>query len=426
MNIRYGRLLTLPLILQCYVGYINASEAQAKVLEYVDKIYEKNIKTAILFDSSMPTGNSPGTAAISIIQQRPLVLEFDEINTDNADYYKARIIHCDFEWSRSTLTDQQYLYEYNEFSIETYEFSIGTKVHYTHFTFPLPRVRLPGNYLLVVYRDDDVNEIIITKRFMVYDQRVQIQGDPMSTGIAVRRTNQQITFTIDYKGVPVSNPYLDLQVAVKQNNRWDNMIMGLAPTMVRDDLKQMEFKHFNFDNSFMAGNEFRFFDLRSIHYGGRNVDRVDVGRTQIDAFLYLDKSRGTEPYTITRDMNGSFFIENTESGNDLVESDYINTFFFLDLKGKANDDIYIAGKLTDWAFSESNKMKYVESTGLYMGNLLLKQGLYDFIYYLPEKKENPYALEGSHFETLNEYEILVYFHDPMLNTDLLLGYVQLL
>ncbi len=426
MNISYRLLVTLPLFLLCLAGNSNAAEPQEKVLEYIDKIYEKNIKTAILFDGSLPIGNSPGTAAISIIQQRPLVLKFDEINTDNADYYKARIIHCDFEWSNSNLTDQQFLYEYNEFPIETYEFSIGTKVHYTHFTFPLPRVRLPGNYLLVVYRDIDPNDIIITKRFMVYDQRVKIQGEPMSTGIAIRRTNQQITFTIDYKGVPVSNPYLDIRVAVRQNHRWDNAIMGLAPTMVRDDLREMEFKHLNFDNSFIAGNEFRFFDLRSIHYGGRNVDHIEIGKTQIDAFLYLDKSRGTEPYTITKDLNGGYFIENSESGNDLVESDYLNTLFFLDLKGKTNDDIYIAGKLTDWTFRESNKMKYVESTGLYMGNLLLKQGLYDFIYFLPEKKENPYLLEGSHFETINEYEILVYFHDPLLNTDVLVGYVQLL
>jgi hypothetical protein len=404
----------------------NATEPPSKVLEYIDKIYEKNIKTAILFDGSMPIGNSPGPAAIPIIQQRPLVLKFDEINTDNADYYKARIIHCNFDWSRSNLTEQQYLYEYNEFSIETYEFSVATKVHYTHFTFPLPRVRLPGNYLLVVYRDSDTDDIILSKRFMVFDQRVKIQGEPMSSGMAGRRTNQQITFTIDYKAVPVSNPYLDILVAVRQNQRWDNYIMGLAPTMVRDDLRQMEFRHLNFDNSFIAGNEFRFFDLRSIHYGGRNVDRIEVGKTQIDAFLYLDKSRGTEPYTITRDLNGGYFIENTESGNDLAEADYINTFFFLDLKGKINDDIYIAGKLTDWAFNVSTRMKYMETTGLYMGNLLLKQGLYDFIYYLPETRESPYLLEGSHFETINEYEILVYFHDPLLNTDLLIGYVQLL
>jgi len=426
MNISYRLLVTLPLILICLANHSNAAKPEAKVLEYIDKIYEKNIKTAILFDGSMPIGNSPSSAAIPIIQQRPLILKFDEINTDNADYYKVKIIHCNFDWSRSNLTDQQFLYEYNEFSIETYEFSIATKVHYTHFTFPLPRVRLPGNYLLVVYRDTDTDDIIITKRFMVYDQRVKIQGEPMSAGVAMRRTSQQITFTIDYKGVPVSNPYLDILVALRQNQRWDNMIMGLAPTMVRDDLGQMEFMHLNFDNSFMAGNEFRFFDLRSIHFGGRNVDRIDVSKTQIDAFLYLDKSRGTEPYTITKDMNGGYLIENTESGNDLVESDYINTFFFLDLKGKSNDDIYIAGKLTDWSFRESNKMKFVESTGLYMGNLLLKQGLYDFIYYLPGKRENPYLLEGSHFETLNEYEILVYYHDPLLNTDVLIGYVQLL
>jgi len=420
----------MPVVLALMFALFLADQAEAlapasKVLEYSDKVYEENIKTVMIFSGADPVGAVPGVATLPLIQSVPLVLKFDEINTDNADYYKVRFIHCHFDWTPSHLADQQYLFEYNEFLIDQYEFSVATKVHYTHFTFALPRVRLPGNYLLVVYRDQDINDIIISRRFVVYDQRVKIDGEGSMPGLGMRKSSQLISFTIDYKSLPVSNPFLDIKVAMRQNQRWDNAIFGIQPTMVRDDMSQMEYRHFDLENTFLAGNEFRFFDLRSIHYGGRNVDKITIGKTRIDGLLYLDKSRGTEAYALNKDLNGNFFIENTETGNDLVEAEYINTFFFLDLKGRVSGDIYVAGRLTDWSYTKANKMEFVESTGLYSCRILLKQGLYDFIYYMPDNKENPYALEGSHFETNNEYEILVYFRDPLLNTDVPVGYVQL-
>ena len=119
-------------------------------------------------------------------------------------------------------------------------------------------------------------------------------------------------------------------------------------------------------------------------------------------------------------------IENSEGNNDFVESDYINVHFFLDLDEQLNEDIYLAGKFTDWNFLENNKMIYNRVSGLYMCNLLLKQGLYDFIYYMPGNRENPTLLEGNHFETNNEYEIIVYYRDQMMNTEVIIGYLQLL
>ena len=71
-------------------------------------------------------------------------------------------------------------------------------------------------------------------------------------------------------------------------------------------------------------------------------------------------------------------------------------------------------------------MVYNGVSGIYMCNLLLKQGLYDFIYYMPGNVKNPTLLEGNHFETNNEYEIIVYYKDQMMNTEVIIGYLQLL
>lgn len=403
-----------------------ASDNKKKELEFIDKIYEQHIKTAILYHADDIKATPLYPAAIPIFQQIPLVLKFDELFTDDADYYKAKIIHCNMNWESSYLSELQYLYEYNEFSVDEFDFSIATKVPYTHFTFPVPKVKLPGNYLLVIYRDGNLEDIIISKRFIVYDQKVKIMGDVgLSTGVVQRRLNQQIEFSINYTKFPISNPYLDIHVVLKQNHRDDNAILDLKPTMIKEDIFQLDYRYFNFENNFKAGNEFRFFDIRSVHYGGRNVEQFDISETQVDAYLSFDKSRETEPYSFIRDLNGGFVIENSEGNNDFIESDYINVHFILDLEGNINQEIYLGGKFTDWNFENSNKMKFIDASGIYMCNLLLKQGLYDFIYYVPENKGNSTMLEGNHVETNNEYEIIVYYNDPMLHTDIIIGYLKL-
>lgn len=398
-----------------------------KKIEYIDKVYEENIKTPILYKANDPEATSLNPAAISLIQQIPLVLKFDEINTEEADYYRARIIHCNMDWTPSGLADLQFLHEYNEFNIEQFEFSIATKVPYTHFTFELPRVKIPGNYLLVIYRDQNENDIIITRRFIVFDQRVIISGNVgLSTGVIGRRINQQIDFTIDYKSFFIPNPYLDIKVVIRQNHRWDNAIYDLRPTMVKEDIRQLDYRYFNQENSFRAGNEFRFFDIRSVNFGGRNVEKITTSETQTNAYLYFDKPRESEPYTFYRDLNGGFVIQNTEGRDNHLESDYINVHFFLDQQPKINDKIFISGKLTDWRFDNNFEMNFVEVSGLYMQKILLKQGIYDFIYYIPENVENPYQIEGSHSETRNEYEVIIYYRDPAMQTDFIVGYSRLL
>ena len=416
-------------LLVIFSGECEATVENKKIkkLEYRDKIYEDQIKTAILFRADDIKATPLIPAAIPIYQRIPLVLKFDELFTDDADYYKAIIIHCNMDWSRSNLSDMQYLFEYNEFSVDEFEFSMATKVPYTHFTFPLPKVKLPGNYLLVIYHEDNKEDIIISKRFIVYDQKVSIIGEVgLSTGVVQRRLNQQIEFSINYTNFPLPNPYLDIHVVLKQNQRWDNAIYDLRPTMIKEDISELDYRHFNFENNFKAGNEFRFFDIRTTHFGGRNVERTNISETQIDAYLYFDKSRGTEPYTFNNDLNGGYVIENSEGNNDFLESDYINVHFFLDLKGNINEEIYLGGKLTDWRFEDFNKLKYINASEIYTCSLLLKQGLYDFSYYIPGNIENPTLLEGNHYETKNEYEIIVYYKDPMLNTDVIIGYIKML
>ncbi len=397
-----------------------------KKLLYENHIYEKNIRSVLLYPLEGPRRDPLLPAALPLNQSFPLALSFDEVYTEEADRYMVKILHCNMDWTPSGLKDMEFLDEYNEFSIDQFDFSMATKVHYTHFSFVVPRVKKPGNYLLVVYRNYDEKDLIITRRFFVYANNIQIKaGVGMSTGVSQRLVNQQINFTIDYSNMFLSNPLLDIKVVIRQNHRWDNAIYDLRPTMVREDLHQLDYKNFDLKNNFLAGNEFRFFDMRSLLYSGQNIEKIIREDYGYDAFLYVDKSRGTQPYTITRDLNGAYVIENKDHPDANLEGDYARVHFFLELPEKLNTAVYLAGELTDWSYSKENEMKFLENSGLYTCTLLLKEGLYDYCYLVPDNAHDPNMIEGNHFETRNEYEIIVYYRDPSVNSDLILGYMRL-
>ena len=66
-------------------------------------------------------------------------------------------------------------------------------------------------------------------------------------------------------------------------------------------------------------------------------------------------------------------------------------------------------------------MKY-NSTGYYENRQFLKQGLYNYQYEVISKTRSATFIEGSHYQTENVYEILIYNHPFRPNADLLIGY----
>jgi len=60
--------------------------------------------------------------------------------------------------------------------------------------------------------------------------------------------------------------------------------------------------------------------------------------------------------------------------------------------------------------------------------MMLKNGYYNYEYvYVPQgsKKADAANLEGSHFETENEYQIFAYYHDLSSRYDRLVGFVTI-
>ncbi len=401
-----------------------ATAASAKPLLYQDQTYEPNIHTVLLYPN-LRTVNDMIQPAVSPIEQLiPLRLVFDDLTTAYEEYY-VQIIHCNANWTKSTLNNIEYMYDFNEFPILDNEISFNTRTPYVHYTFDLPRVKISGNYLLIVYRGRDKNDLILSKRFMIYEQSVII--DPKitnSSSVGLLRSHQQLEFNINYGKFNIINPMEEVKVVVRQNQRWDNAIVNLKPTFISVTLQNLEYRHFDLANNFHGIAEYRFFDLRTVNFLGQNVAKINLEPNKVTASLFVDKGRGQEAYSQIEDINGQFVISNAETGDGNITGDYVNVQFNLLASPTVQGDIYIAGALTNYDYQAANRMVYNPETKLYHGNLLLKQGFYNYLYYVKNNSANPYVLEGSHFETENNYEIIAYYRPVGARSDLIIGYAS--
>jgi len=403
-----------------------SSQNNDQELFYQDYNYLNTIKTVRLYPFLGTRTDALQPAVVPLAQPNPLLLEFDDLREDVRNYY-VKLIHCNADWTRSFLRDLDYMFEYNEFQLLNYEFSFNTRVPYVHYRFEVPKVKVPGNYLLLVYHDQNENDLVLSQRFVVFDERVIIKPEVgISAGIVERDMNQQIEFVIDYSQLYIQNPLADVKVVIRQNQRWDNAIFGLKPSLVREDQGTLIYREYNLENNFSGGNEFRFFDLRAVRFLGQNIDRVNVLDDSVVARLLVDRPRATESYSQIEDLNGQYLIENMENRNPALESEYVEVEFLLESGEPLGESVYINGELTNWNLRKDNRMQYDPVAGLYHDKLLLKQGWYNYSYTVKKGEEIDYSLvEGSHFETENEYEIIVYYRSAGTRYDEPIGYVHL-
>ncbi|HEX9959105.1 MAG TPA: type IX secretion system plug protein domain-containing protein, partial [Fibrella sp.] len=220
-----------------------------------DTIVDPKIATVLLYPQvgSVAAGGRPGSSAqtlnVPLVRfddqaQSPLQLEFDDL-TANYRNFRAKIIHCNANWVHSVLNDIEYTYEYNDVPITEYQVSVGTKIPYYHYRYSLPRLKLPGNYVLVVYNEQNRNQVLFTRRFRVYANLLSVDAAVrFSTDVSRQFNDQQVDLTIGYRAYQsqVTSPQDDFKVVIRQNYRDDRTVTGLRPTNVRSFDQVLEYR----------------------------------------------------------------------------------------------------------------------------------------------------------------------------------------
>jgi len=392
--------------------------------EMKDHLFDENIRTVLFYPVSDNASKVLEYPMIYLNSAGYLQLEFDEIG-DQYKNYNYKLIHCNHDWKQSILNDFEFVEDFNEYSIDDYEISLNTRTPYIHYALKVPKTKVSGNYVVKVYRNMNQSEVVMTRRFVVFDTKVSVVLDPkFPLDPALRFTAQQIDFTVNYGDYQIFNPKEMIKVVVRQNGRWDNALYNLQPMFLKDQERILDYHFYNNENTFPGLNEYRGFDIRSIRFRGQNLANTNFNNEKAEAFVMPDQSRNKKTMSQWIDINGRFVIENFETRRGYVEADYVDTYFSLDLEEDPDGDVYIFGLITDWEIRPEFLMKKEEGKKKWKGHAKLKQGFYNYSYAVVRQglRPNETMLEGSYNLAENIYDVLVYFRPIGGRYDQLVGY----
>jgi hypothetical protein len=401
-------------------------------LRYEDFVYRESIRTVLMHRE----GWELTPPIILYKSDERLFLSFDDLDGDYK-VWQYTVVHCDAAWNPTDLWQNEYLEGFTDDYVRDYRFSFNTIQPFTHYRITIPneslKFTLPGNYLLKIYPEGEPDKPAITRRFMVVDPKVTVRARVKRAGNPEQYySHHEIPFSIFNPAYPISEPNRDLKVVIIQNTRWDNAIWGLKPFMLRNE--ELDYQYTDGSNTFEAGNEFRYFDIKSLRYNSERVRFIENRNDGYHVGLLPDGIRTTKVYVTYSDLNGQMFIKTEDARDSSTEGEYVWVDFFVPLETPFTDgSVYIMGALTGWQFRASGgnageepfgRMKYNFARQGYEARLYLKQGYYNYLYaFLPngETKAELKRLEGSLHETRNSYTILVYHREPGTRFDRLIA-----
>jgi hypothetical protein len=382
-------------------------------------VYQPYIKSVEFYN----TAKQASFPLITLNSGEKLLLAFDDLTAGTRDF-SYTIEHCDENWNSSNLATAEYLQNYTDDKITNYSYSTGTLQKYTHYELKLPNEniapKIAGNYILKVYEDGDPSKLILTRRLYVVKPEIIVSAE-VAASVNYRQTNQKINFTLNYGSLRVQNPEAEINTVVMQNAVSETSQVNTEPTNINGI--QLVFNEVN-ANDFPGGNEFRHLDTRSLKL---NSDRVQhIYRDSNTVVLLTDPDRNQPDYSFQYDLNGSFYILNQDGTDPRIDADYTHTIFSFTTKKPANEgDVYIVGQFNGYNIDQQSKMVFDKLSGKYLASLFLKQGVYDYEYVWVDKttgKPDLTTLEGSHFETENDYQLLVYYKPAGARWEELVGY----
>lgn len=385
-------------------------------------VFDKKIKTVLLhredWNLSYPI--------IKLNSSEKLVLHFDLLDNQPETYYYT-FIHCTKDWTESDVFIQDYLEGLEENPIEEYNSSFNTTVPYFHYKLSFPNERsalkISGNYVIVIFRPGERENPVLKQRFTLSEDAVKIDVNahrPQMT--ESNNTHQQVDFNVRFAGIQINDPYRNIYSFVLQNGRWDKARENMKADFYGDN--ELKYSSLSNKNIFAGGNEFRYFDIKSIRYLTEYVRITEYAAPYYNVYLQPSDNREFKPYFYWKDFNGKYFIAFQEGRNAETDADYVYVYFTLPSGEELPaGNMYVSGAFNNWKLDMNNLMSYNREKKQYECAILLKQGWYNYEYVFAKNGETAAdaPFEGNHYETENDYLVLIYYRNPRERFDRCLG-----
>ena len=390
---------------------------------YSNHIFNPAIRTVQLYKE----GWNLSYPVIRLNGNEMLTLNFDLLE-ERPESFDYTIIHCDKDWNKSDIFYTDYLEGFPENPLEDYQASFNTTVSYFHYRLSIPndrvKIKISGNYILHVFPAGKPDQPSVSRRFIVTEDIAGIQVSAHRPQMTKNNnTHQQIDFTIGYKGLSLTDPVREIFAFILQNGRWDNAKRNLKPDFYGTN--ELKYNSLSDKNIFAGGNEFRYFDIKSIRYQTEYVAKIDYLFPNYNVRLTTSESREFKPYFYWQDFNGKYYVAVQEGRKPETDADYVYVYFSLrSVQPVKGGNMYVSGALNDWSYNNNNLMTYNQNKGEYECTMLLKQGWYNYEFIFlkdGEKNAPPSEMEGSHYETENDYLVLIYYRSSRGRYDRVIG-----
>lgn len=345
-----------------------------------------------------------------------LHISFDEMSHD-VHFYTYTV-----QMANGEMTSSEYLQGFTTKDITDYEHSINTSREYTHYWLDFPnedmQLTKSGQYRLTIYEDGNPDNPVAAVLFYVVEPMVSIEARVRAnTDIEFNGRYQQVDIDINTTALGLRDPR-EVRVEVTQNNRMDNAVELKQPSYFEPNrLRYINNKALIFE----GGNEYHHFDAFSCFYAGTGIDRMVYENGDYHALLFSNEVAQGQ-YIHEYDSDGRFVV-NAERTNDAdTEAEYVWAHWSLPVdKPWFDGAVYVGGELFDNEMGLRNRMQYDAEAKCYWLTALVKQGGYDYQYWFKGKPtSNPslkggekgvtiQCVDGSYWQTENEYAVYVYW-----------------
>lgn len=393
-------LLTLSFFLTCTF----LSPAQGVV-----EIPPPNYIRTVIF--SGPTGYS-GVPIIRLGE--PLVLKFDDIIGDEANYYYT-IEHFNYDWTPSELLKTEFLEGFDNVRITDYRNSFNTLQLYSHYELNIPNedtrgLKVSGNYLLKIFNDK--KELVFSRKFMVYEPLARVEvAVRKSREVRFIQTKQIVNFEVNSPDFIIRTPEASVWAVILQNNNLKTGIFNIRPQYHIGNTLVYKYDQLT---SFWAGNEYLNFDSKDLRAATVKIRYIDV-QELYHHYLFQDHIRAFQPYTYNPDINGKFVVRNYQALDDDIEAGYVWTHFALNTVDPfEGGEVHLFGEFNNFNLNESTRLTFNYETGAYETARLFKQGYYDYKYVFLRNDGilDEGFISGNFVSTENDYTVLIYYLPP--------------
>ena len=400
-------------LLICSLLLVESALAQTHVQVHNEQIRTLRVERRVL---SLAEGVLDGSDP-----ENTLHISFDEMSHDVHFYtYSVQMLNSD-------LLSGEFLRGFTTRDITDYAHSINTSREYTHYWFDFPNedmaITKSGNYRLAIYEDGNPDNKVADIDFCVVEPLVKIDATVRShTDIEFNGRYQQVDIDVSLQQSAISYQPSEFRVVVTQNNRLDNAVMLNQPTFV-------EPKRLRYINNkaliFEGGNEYHHFDAFSCFYAGYGIDRVFYEMGDYHVSLFPNEITKGQ-YIHEFDSDGRFIVNAERTADSDTEAEYMWVYWTLPAEIPWFDGmLYVGGEIFNNAIGLRNRMQYDAEAKCYWLTALVKQGGYDYQYWFVEKSPQPKTttmrVDGSYWQTENEYAVYVYWRPFGERYDRLIG-----